>query len=108
MTASAQWLFDFDTATKARVVDGLVPVRGYDRTDRDPEEIAVIERAAAFGADAVFFEASRNNRAPTPQAFVFVSDGPADDPNFGEIHRRLWSWGGVPLIELRHLWIEMN
>ena len=76
----------------------LVPVAGYNRSGRPPEEVAVVEKAKAFGAHAVFFEASREGRPPTAQAFVFVSDGPADDPAFGEIHRRLWSWGGVPLL----------
>ena len=98
MTRSAQWLFDIDTASTATPVDGFVPVAGYDRTDRPPEEVAIVEKAKAFGAHAVFFEASRDGRAPTAQAFVFVSDGPGNDPAFGEIHRRLWSWGGVPLI----------
>jgi hypothetical protein len=98
MTNSAKWLADLDDAVTDQPVDGLVAVAGYDRADRSPEEVAVIEKASAFGAHAVFFEASRNNRAPVAQAFVFVSDGPADDPAFGEIHRRLWSWGGVPLL----------
>ena len=57
-----------------------------------------MERAAAFGADAVFFEASREGSSPVPQVFIFVSSGPPDDPSFGELHRRLWSWGGVPLV----------
>ncbi len=57
-----------------------------------------MEKAAGFGAYAVFFEASRNGKPSVAQAFVFVSDGPADDPDFGETHRRLWSWGGIPLI----------
>ncbi len=47
---------------------------------------------------SVFFEAGRNGRPPVAQAFVFVSNGPADDTNFAELHKRLWSWGGVPLI----------
>jgi hypothetical protein len=98
MTTSAQWLIDIDTASPAKPVDGLVPIAGYDRAGRLPEEVAVVEKAKAFGAHAVFFEASREGRAPSAQAFIFVSGGPADDPAFGEIHRRLWSWGGVPLI----------
>jgi hypothetical protein len=95
---SAQWLFDIDTLSTATPVDGLLSVAGYDRTGRLPEEVAVVEKAKAFGAHAVFFEVSREGRAPAAQAFIFVSDGPADEPAFGEIHRRLWSWGGVPLI----------
>ncbi len=58
----------------------------------------MVEKAAAYGAQAVLFEAGRNGRAPIAQAFVFVSSGPADDPEFAAIHQRLWSWGGVPLL----------
>lgn len=95
MSAAGAWLFELGTST---FVDGLQPVHAYQKSGRPPEEVAVMEKAAAFGAYAVFFEAGRNGRAPTAQALIFVSDGPADDPSFGEIHRRLWSWGGVPLV----------
>jgi hypothetical protein len=98
MNEAAKWLIDLEVSATGPAIDGLVPVAAYDRTNRSPEEVAVMERAKAFGAYAVFFEASRNDRTPTPQALIFVSDGPADDPAFGELHRRLWSWGGVPLI----------
>ena len=43
-------------------------------------------------------QASRNGRPPVAQAFVFVSDGSANDTEFAELHKRLWSWGGVPLV----------
>ncbi len=98
MAEVAQWLADLGGAATHGAVDGLVPVAGYVRDARPPEEVAVMEKAQAFGADAVFFEAERNDRAPVAQAFIFISNGPADDPDFGEIHRRLWSWGGVPLL----------
>src|SRR3984957_14553554 len=98
MAAPAQWLFELDTSTSSALVDGLIPVRGYDRAGRDPAEVSVMERAAAFGADAVFFEASREGSSPRPPVFIFVSSGPPDDPSFRELHRRLWSWGGVPLV----------
>lgn len=98
MITSAQWLFDIDPLSTATPVDGLIPVAGYDPIGRPPEEVAIIEKAKAFSAHAVFFEVGHEGRAPVAQAFVFVSDDPADDPLFGEIHRRLWSWGGVPLI----------
>ena len=68
MTTAAAWLFDLETAIAARAVDGLIPVLGYGRSGRPPEEVAVIEKAATFGAHAVFFEASRNDRAPIAQA----------------------------------------
>ncbi|MFN7996912.1 MAG: N-6 DNA methylase [Bryobacteraceae bacterium] len=58
----------------------------------------MMEKAESYKAHSVFFEAGRNGRPPVAQAFVFVSDGPADDSQFAELHKRLWSWGGVPLI----------
>jgi len=57
-----------------------------------------MEKAEAYGAHAVFFEAGRNGRSPVAQALIFVSDGPADDPKFADLHQRLWCWGGVPLL----------
>lgn len=81
--------------------DGLVLVENYHPAGRPPEEVVIMEKAAAYGAHAVFFEASRQGHFGAPQAFVFVSDGPADDPAFAELHKRLWSWGGVPLVYRR-------
>ncbi|MBI3922736.1 MAG: N-6 DNA methylase [Armatimonadetes bacterium] len=57
-----------------------------------------MEKAEDYGATAVFFEAGRDGRPPLAQAFVFVSDGPAQDQGFARLHQRLWSWGGVPLV----------
>ena len=94
----ARWLLDLDGSTTASTVDGLVSVSGYQRGGRPPEEVAMMEKAAAYRAHAVFFEAGRNGGPPVAQAFIFVSDGPADDPSFAELHQRLWSWGGVPLL----------
>jgi hypothetical protein len=97
MGENVHWL-SLDKDVKLRLVDGLVAVSGYEATPDQPEQAAVMMKAKDYGADAVFFEACRNGRPPVPQAFVFISDGPADDPSFGELHRRLWSWGGVPLV----------
>lgn len=79
-------------------VDGLVPVKGYGKDGRPPEEVAIMEKAQDYEATAVFFEAGRDGRPPLAQAFVFVSDGPARDESFARLHQRLWSWGGVPLV----------
>lgn len=98
MNDGAKWLFDLGRNAGGKPVDGLVSVDGYVRDSRPPEEVAIMEKAQAYGAQAVFFEASRNGRPPVAQAFVFVSDGPTDDQQFAELHRRLWCWGGVPLI----------
>ena len=57
-----------------------------------------MEKARTYNAHSVFFEAPRNGRPLSPQAFVFVSNQPTTDDHFAELHRRLWSWGGVPLL----------
>jgi hypothetical protein len=98
MKSSADWLIDLGTTATDAAIDGLVTVAGYSRLGRPPEEVLMMEKAAQYKAYAVFFEAGRNDLPPTAQAFVFLSDGPADDTAFAELHKRLWSWGGVPLI----------
>lgn len=97
MNDQGQWLINLESASVGTTVDGLVPVAGYKHDGRPPEEVAMMEKAQSYGAHSVFFEASRNGRSPVAQAFVFVQDGPADDTKFAELHKRLWSWGGVPL-----------
>lgn len=82
-------------------IEGLVIVEHYKAAGRPPEEVVIMEKAAAYGAHAVFFEAGRQGQHGSPQAFVFVSEGSADDPAFAELHKRLWSWGGVPLLYRR-------
>lgn len=98
MNSRAQWLFDLKGASSAQTVDGLLPVNKYSDVGRPPEEVAIMEKAKAYKAYAVFFEAARGDHSPVPQAFVFVSDGPEFDTEFADLHKRLWSWGGVPLV----------
>ena len=98
MSDPGKWLTDFGVADSRADVDGLVPVQGYDNIGRPAEEVAIMEKAAHYRADAVFFQAPRDGKAPVAQAFLYRSDGPARDPNFAKLHKRLWSWGGVPLV----------
>jgi N-6 DNA Methylase len=98
MSVGAQWLFDLEDDNAKATVDGLVLVESYSAVGRPPEEVATMEKARAYRAHSVFFEASLNDRPPIAQAFVYISTGPQDDAQFGALHRRLWSWGGVPLI----------
>lgn len=98
MSNPINWLTDFSDADSRAVVDGLVPVKGYIRTGRPVEEVAIMEKAKFYRANAVFFEAPRDGKAPVAQAFLYRSDGPAQDPDFAKLHQRLWSWGGVPLV----------
>jgi len=98
MNDRGQWLFEIESTSDGAMVDGLVPVAGYKHDGRPPEEVAMMEKARSYRAHSVFFEAGRNGRSPVAQALVFGSQGPADDTEFAELHKRLWSWGGVPLI----------
>lgn len=98
MNDHGNWLIDLGSGTSRPAVDGVVLVDGYNQDDLLPEEIVVMEKAKAFEAHAVFFEEAKNGRAQVAQAFIYISDGPANDAKFAEIHQRLWSWGGVPLV----------
>lgn len=96
-----RWFAQLDESDTAQQIDGLVLVDGYSPTGRPPEEVATMEKARVYTAHSVFFEAGRNGRAPVPQAFVFVSKDGSDDQDFADLHKRLWSWGGVPLLYRR-------
>jgi N-6 DNA Methylase len=102
-TASLEnnWLVKIDQPDVAQQIDGLVVVSGYNPTGRPPEEVATLEKAKFYHAHSVFFEAERNGRASIPQAFVFISRDGSDDREFADLHKRLWSWGGVPLLYRR-------
>ena len=97
-SSEADWLFAIGEGRAFPNVDGLVAVEGYDPLGRAPEEVDLMERARGYGARAVFFEAARHGRAPVAQAFVFDTSAAIDDSDFAELHKRLWSWGGVPLV----------
>lgn len=97
MSRSSQWLVEYASSHVVPAVDGLVPVDGYDRSLLEPEEVAVMEKAQRYGASAVFFEAPRDGKPSAAQAFIFRSEGSAQEEGFGQLHQRLWSWGGVPL-----------
>ncbi len=96
-----RWFIQLDQASAAQQIDGLVIVDDYDPVGRPPEEVATMEKAHLYKAHSVFFEAGRNGRAPIAQAFVFVSKDGDDDDEFADLHKRLWSWGGVPLLYRR-------
>jgi hypothetical protein len=65
----------------------------------------MIEKAGRqFGATHVFFR-SRPGRPIVPEALVFDEAAGKGtrrtDEKFAELHRRLWSWGAVPLVYRR-------
>ena len=97
--AKTAWIEHLDVSSVQ--IDGLVRVAGYLPDGRPPEEVVTMEKAASYGAYAVFFEAGKQGRPGAPQAFLFVDDGPANNPAFAELHKRIWSWGGVPLLYRR-------
>lgn len=95
------WWNHLGDAAEGAAVEGLVHVHSYRRDGRPPEEVVLMERAREYGARAVFFEAGRNGKRASPQAFVFVANGAEQNLEFAEIHKKLWSWGGVPLVYRR-------
>lgn len=100
MTSNTDWLNRLSRDGDIAGMDGLISVSGYEKASRSPEEVAIMEKAEAYKAQAVFFEASRNGAAPVAQAFIYIAepDEVQDSPEFASLHKRLWSWGGVPLI----------
>lgn len=100
-SVDTDWLLADHDDQRFGQVDGLVAVRDFEPGGQAPEQVAIMERAEAYGARAVFFEAPRNGKAPVAQAFIFDECDGFDDDSFAKLHKRLWSWGGVPLAYLR-------
>lgn len=90
------WLRELRKAGKA-VHDGLVAVAGGAWRAGDPRRVLVLEKAAAYGADFVLFRPGGAEQRVVVEALVFVDDGLSDEA-FAALHRRLWSWGEVPLV----------
>lgn len=93
----ADWLFSIGTGNQPSHVDGLVLTKDFDPSTFDPSSVEVMEKARSYGARAVLFEAGQNGRPPTAQALVFEWST-SSEQDFAELHRRLWSWGKVPLV----------
>lgn len=92
-------------ATSSLVSAGLVAVGDSARVSKLPADTRVILRKAAeqFGATHVFFR-SRPGRPSVPEALVFDDTDihrSRSKEQFAELHRRLWSWGAVPLVYRR-------
>jgi hypothetical protein len=92
------WLIDLSDADTAFSVEGLVLVAGFRELNLPPDQYVIMEKAEHYQAHSVLFEAGRNGRPPMAQAFVYVSDEPGKSLDFAALHKRLWSWGGVPLL----------
>ena len=83
---------------------GLVSVGDLDRnSDLSADTRLILEKAKAFGASHVFFR-SRLGRSTVPEALVFddtAKNSTRTNDDFAVLHRRLWSWGAVPLVYRR-------
>lgn len=81
---------------------GLWTVADFEKTSTlDVEQRLLLERARHYGASHVFFRA-RPGRPSVAEALVFDdTTGSRTDTEFAALHRRLWSWGGVPLVYRR-------
>lgn len=97
MSNRGHWLMDIGGPQRGPAVDGLVFVAGFRAKGLPPEQYVIMEKAETYSAQCVFFSVGRGG-IPVPEAFIYISDGPEKDHTFGELHRQLWSWGGVPLI----------
>lgn len=95
MSKTIYWISDLRKDSK---YDGIIPVAGYQKEGRPVEEVAVMEKAKIYHADAVFFEAPKDTGGTIAQAFIYHSDSYIQDNEFAKLHQRLWSWGGVPLV----------
>ena len=84
---------------------GLRSVDDLDRSSGlSADERVILEKAKkSFGASHVFFRA-RAGRPKVAEALVFddaCSKSTRTDDDFAKLHRRLWSWGAVPLVYRR-------
>lgn len=88
-------LLKLDLITKSGESTGLVFVE--DVPD-DPNEFIGLEYAKKYRADAVYFRRFENGRPPIPQIYIYNNtDKEFDAEEIGELHRKLWNSGQVPL-----------
>ncbi len=92
-------------ATPDLVKSGLVSTEDHAQLAKLSADARVIVEKAGkqFGATHVFLR-SRPGRPMVPEALVFDDAGTGSsrsNEQFAELHRRLWSWGAVPLVYRR-------
>jgi hypothetical protein len=79
---------------------GLVFV---DEKRADPYEIIALEYAKKYEADAVYFRKFDDGRPPVPQIYIYdLTVSKKDDLNVGELYKKLWNAGQVPLFFIFH------
>lgn len=91
--------------TRQLTKSGLIAVDDVKEVSELPVDARVVLEKARdhFGATHVFFR-SRPGRSTVPEALVFDDAskvGSRTNEKFAELHRRLWSWGAVPLVYRR-------
>lgn len=105
ITADSITFWQKGRATPLLVASGLIAVGDSAQVSKLPADIRVIVEKAAddFGATHIFFR-SRPGRPSIPEALVFDDtgkDNTRSNEQFAALHRRLWSWGAVPLVYRR-------
>ncbi|MCX6874725.1 MAG: N-6 DNA methylase [Verrucomicrobia bacterium] len=90
--------------TPALAESGLRAVGEWNLSpDLSAEVRVVLKKAGDFGASHVFFR-SRPGRPTVPEALVFDDASGSrtrTEDAFAQLHRRLWSWGAVPMVYRR-------
>jgi type I restriction-modification system DNA methylase subunit len=67
-------------------------------SDVEPHEYIALEKARKYEADAVYFRRFGEGRASIPQIYIYdFTRSEKDEDEIGELHRRLWNSGQVPL-----------
>ncbi len=65
----------------------------------DYSEKAALEYAKKYHPDAVYFRRFSDNRSSTPQIYIYdLTDTVKDDLAIGELYKKVWNSGQVPLI----------
>ena len=69
-----------------------------DQVPRNPSEFLALEKAKKYEADAVYFRRFEGGRASIPQIYIYnFTSKEVDQDKIGDLHRRLWNSGQVPL-----------
>lgn len=88
-------LIQFDMISETGQSPGLVFVG---KEKRDNSEMIALEYAKKYGADAVYFRRFDGGRSPIPQIYIYdFTENEKDDGEIGELYKRLWNSGQVPL-----------
>lgn len=88
-------LMKFDMMSETGESSGLVFVG---KEKRDNSEMIALEYAKKYGADAVYFRRFDDGRPPIPQIYIYdFTENEKDDGEIGELYKRLWNSGQVPL-----------